>query len=65
MENNQNKKNGKKRYYHHNKKKNKKNEAKEIQSEEVVEDLNELDSTSFDEESQNLEFLEDIVPEAV
>ena len=63
MENNQNKKNGKKRYYHHNKKKNKKNEAKEIQSEEVVEDLNELDSTSFDEESQNLEFLEDIVPE--
>lgn len=63
MENNQNKKNGKKRYYHHNKKKNKKNEAKEIQSEEVVEDLNELDSTSFDEESQNLEFLEEIVPE--
>ncbi len=59
MENNQNQKNNKKRYYHHNKKKNKKNEINENQPQEMVEDLNELEETP-----ENLEFLEDIVPEA-
>lgn len=59
MENNQNKKNNKKRYYHHNKKKNKKNEINENQPQEMVEDSNELEETP-----ENLEFLEDIVPEA-
>ena len=59
MENNQNKKNNKKRYYHHNKKKNKKNEINENQTQEMVEDSNELEETP-----ENLEFLEDIVPEA-
>ena len=59
MENNQNQKNNKKRYYHHNKKKNKKNEINENQTQEMVEDSNELEETP-----ENLEFLEDIVPEA-
>ena len=59
MENNQNKKNNKKKYYHHNKKKNKKNEIAENQPEETVETQNE-----FEESPENLEFLEDIVPEA-
>ena len=59
MENNQNKKNNKKKYYHHNKKKNKKNEIAENQPEETVETQNE-----FEESPENLEFLEDLVPEA-
>ena len=59
MENNQNQKNNKKRYYHHNKKKNKKNEINENQPQEMVEDSNELEETP-----ENLEFLEDMVPEA-
>ncbi|MBR2381921.1 MAG: stage 0 sporulation family protein [Clostridia bacterium] len=59
MENNQNKKNNKKRYYHHNKKKNKKNEIAENQATEVIEE-----SVEIEEAPENLEFLEDIVPEA-
>ena len=62
--NNPNKKNNKKRYYrHHNKKKNKKDEINEISSEDTVELVPKAEETSIEETEENLEFLEDMIPE--
>ncbi len=59
--NNQNKKNHKKRYHkYHNKNKNKKENNNEIIDTPISESPNE----AFEESEENLEFLEDIVPEA-
>ena len=58
--NNQNKKNNKKRYHkYHNKNKNKKENNNEVIDTPILEDVNEV----FEKSEENLEFLEDIVPE--
>ena len=56
--NNQNKKNNKKRYHHYNKKKHPKEQSTENQVNEGAKELE-----VFEESEENLEFLEDIVPE--
>ena len=62
--NNQNQKNNKKKYYrHHNKKKNKKDEIKETEL-DIPQASLENTERSFEESVENLEFLEDIIPEA-
>ena len=62
--NNPNKKNNKKRYYrHHSKKKNKKDEINEISSEDAIELAPETEEAPLEENEENLEFLEDMIPE--
>ena len=56
--NNQNKKNNKKRYHHYNKKKHPKEQSTENQVNEGAKEFE-----AFEESEENLEFLEDIVPE--
>ena len=60
--NNQNPKNNKKRYHkYHNKNKNKKANNNENSDTPIIEKSNEI----FEENEENLEFLEDIIPEAI
>ena len=62
--NNPNKKNNKKRYYHHhNKKKNKKDEINESAPEENDVQISTSEAPSVEPIEENLEFLEDLVPE--
>jgi cell fate regulator YaaT (PSP1 superfamily) len=62
--NNPNKKSNKKRYYrHHNKKKNKKDEINEISSEEDLDVTTQDEEITSAESEENLEFLEDMIPE--
>lgn len=58
--NNQNRNNNKKRFHRYNKKKNKKENTEALNA-----DINEINEDVLDKSEENLEFLEDIIPEVI